>query len=111
MQGSPQHNYIAGMASRFPELSFAGLRVVGFVWRDQGDRVVEEYVVVGGLTSMLDTVSLSQTSEEGFKKGKRGGGMCSIGTLPPGARSLKLMLAPPGMARPLSKAMSKSGKI
>lgn len=28
--------------------------------------------------------------------------MCTIGTLPPGAKSLKLILAPPGMDRPLS---------
>lgn len=28
--------------------------------------------------------------------------MSTIGTFPPGAKSLKLILAPPGMARPLS---------
>jgi hypothetical protein len=54
MQGSPHHHHISGLASRFPKLPFSGLRVVCFVWSDQGDRAVEEYVVVCGLTSMLE---------------------------------------------------------
>jgi hypothetical protein len=54
VQGSPQHNHISGIASGFPELSLAGLRVVCFVWCNQGHRAVEEDVVVRGLTSMLE---------------------------------------------------------
>lgn len=54
VQGSPQHNHISRIASRFPKLAFAGLRVVCFVWGNQGDGAMEEYVVVCGLSSMLE---------------------------------------------------------
>jgi hypothetical protein len=52
--------------------------------------------VVCGLTSMLQP-GLVNVMETVGRRGK-----CAIGTRPPGFRSLKLILAPRRMARPLS---------
>jgi len=68
VQGSPHHHHISRIASRFPKLPFAGLQVVCFVWSNQSDRAVEEYVVVCGLTSMLEIAWL--IVENGLKKEK-----------------------------------------